>query len=227
MRVIAKIQKLFILEQISYYKMADKSVGGSTIHIILVLLIITLAVSIYSLTEIRSLKGAPALTLNEFLTKLTSHEELKNYNGIPPLNIIRIDATNLGNLQAQIAGLDMSHLGKYIIQYTDRFIIYDLDNDQILTNVQLQQQAQGAQAQQAQVPQDFFNKLVAHPELKGVETVGPAGGILDEATLNTLKQQFPDVYKDAKVGDYLLRYDDRLIIYDYQADTIVGAFAVQ
>lgn len=209
--------------------MTDKK--GNSIHTILVVLMIaTLAVSIYALSEIRSLKGTPSLTLDQFLTKLTSHEELKNYNGIPPLDVLMIDNTNLANLQAQIPGLDTSHIGSYIVQYTDRFIIYDLDNDQILTNVQLQ--PQGAQqqapgAQQAQVPQDFFNMLIAHPELQGVEDVGPAGGIIDATTLNSLKQQFPDVYKDANVGDYLLRYDDRLIIYNYQTDTIVGAFAVQ
>jgi len=201
---------------------------GTAFHIILIVLIIaTLGVSVYSLMEIKSLKSAPEsatqsqMTLNEFLDKLTAHEELKNYKEIPPLNIIRIDNTNLANLQAQINGLDMSYIGKYIVQYTDRIVIYDLDNDQILSNLVLQQD------QGSQLPQDFFSKLLQHPELRGVENVGPSGGILDATTLDTLKQRLPDIYKDAKVGDYLLRYEDRLIIYDYQADKIVGAFGVQ
>ena len=73
------------------------------------------------------------------------------------------------------------------------------------------------------LPSDLFTKLNLHPELMGLENEQPLGGQIDELSLETLKQQFPDVYADAKVGDYLLRYSTRLVIYDYNNDEIVNA----
>jgi hypothetical protein len=200
--------------------------GVKSVYIYLILIILagTLGVSIYTLTEVRALKTViipETVSIEEFLQKLTSHDDLKNYKDIPPLNIMRIDSTNLGNLQAQINGLDATHIGKYIVQYTDRLVIFDFEGNNIIGNLAAQTQPE------AQLPQDFFDKLAVHPELQGAETVNPSGGILDQSSLDTLKQRFPDVYKDANVGDYILRYPDRLILYNYQNDQIVGAFALQ
>ncbi len=153
----------------------------------------------------------------DFLAKLTAHPEASSYVGISPLNIIQINTNNIDNLQAQIAGLDTSFLGSFIVQYTDSVVIYDYNNDIILGTVSLQQ------PQQAELPEDFLTKLNAHPELAGLEAEQPIGGQLDQASLDTLKQQFPDVYANAKVGDFLLRYTTRLIIYDYNADVMVNA----
>ncbi|MDP7180329.1 MAG: hypothetical protein QF824_03600 [Candidatus Woesearchaeota archaeon] len=194
-------------------------------HIILAVVVITLAVSIYTLTEVNKLKGGTSdgqtVSTEQFLRMLTAHPEASSYVNIPPLNIVRIDETNLANIQAQIEGVDPSYIGKYIVQYTDRLIIYDFDNDIVIGNVDV------AAPQNSQLPQDFSAKLVAHTEVADVANEDPSGGLLDAASLDTLRQQYPDVYKDAKVGDYLLRYSDRLIIYDYQNDAVVGAFALR
>jgi len=96
-------------------------------------------------------------------------------------------------------------------------VIFDYDNDAIKGIVSLQQ------PQQAQLPADFYSKLNAHPELSGLENEQPIGGQLDAPSLETLKQQFPDVYANAEVNDYLLRYQTRLIIYNYNNDVIVNA----
>lgn len=197
---------------------------GISACIAVLVLLATLGVSIYTLNEVKALKSAvvpKTISLDQFLQKLTAHAELKSYANIPPLNVIRIDNTNLGNLQAQINGLDTSYIGKYIVEYTNRMVIYDFDNDKIAGSVTQQT------AQTAQLPQDFSSKLLSHPELKGAENANPSGGILDQQSLDTLRQNFPDVYKNAKAGNYLLRYSDRLIIYDYQNDVIVGAFALR
>ena len=69
----------------------------------------------------------------------------------------------------------------------------------------------------------FFTKLNKHVELKGLQNQQPIGGQLDQSSLNTLRQQFPDVYANAKVGDFLLRYQTKLVIYDYNQDRIVNA----
>jgi hypothetical protein len=186
----------------------------------LLLIIATLVVGVLILININQITGAAVaqtINTNDFLNKLTSHDETKAYVGVSPLNIMQVDNNNIANLQTQINGLDSSYIGDFIIQYTDAIMIYDYNNDAIKGVVSLQQ------PQQAPLPADFFTKLNTHSELQGLENEQPIGGQLDQASLDTLKQQFPDVYANAKVGDFLLRYTTRLIIYDYNADVMVNA----
>ena len=188
-------------------------------YIIIILIIATLFVSGLVLLDVKQIKASllpQTIDANDFLAKLTAHPEASSYVGISPLNIIQINTNNIDNLQAQIAGLDTSFLGSFIVQYTDSVVIYDYNNDIILGTVSLQQ------PQQAGLPGDFLTKLNAHPELAGLETEQPIGGQIDQASLDTLMQQFPEVYANAKVGDFLLRYTTRLIIYDYNTDAIVN-----
>lgn len=192
-------------------------------YILVILVIIALIVSALALVNVYQLRKSitPAtISVKDFLAKLTAHPEMKNYVGIAPLNIIQVNNNNLANLQAQISGLDTAYIGSFIVQYTDAIVVYDYNNDLIKGNVNLQQ------PQQAALPGDFFTKLNAHPELQGLENEQPIGGQFDENSLNTLKQQFPDVYANAKVGDFLLRYTTKLIIYDYNDDAIVNALAL-
>ena len=189
-------------------------------YIIIILIIATLFVSGLVLLDVKQIKASllpQTIDANDFLAKLTAHPEASSYVGISPLNIIQINTNNIANLQAQIAGLDTSFLGSFIVQYTDSVVIYDYNNDIILGTVSLQQ------PQQAGLPGDFLTKLNAHPEVAGLETEQPIGGQIDQDSLDTLMQQFPEVYANAKVGDFLLRYTTRLIIYDYNADVIVNA----
>jgi len=189
-------------------------------YIKLLLIIATLAVGIIILFNTNQITGAAVaqtISTENFLAKLTSHDEARAYVGVAPLNIIQINNDNIANLQSQINGLDTSFIGDFIVQYTDAIVIFDYDNDAIKATVSLQQ------PQQDSLPGDFFTKINQHPELQGLENEQPIGGQLDQASLDTLKQQFPNVYANAKVGDFLLRYTTRLIIYDYNADTIVNA----
>lgn len=190
-------------------------------HYILILgVIATLIVSLVALYNTNQLKKAvipKTVNVNDFLKKLTSHSEMKGYVGVAPLNIVQINTNNFANLQSQITGLDTSYVGNFILQYTDRIVVYDYDNDKLRGSVSLQQPQQGKLAA------DFFTKLNRHPELQGLQNEQPIGGQIDEASLSTLKQQFPEVYTNAKVGDSLLRYKTKLIIYDYNADKIVNA----
>ena len=189
-------------------------------YAIILLVLATFIVSTLALVNTYQLKKAaiPAtISPEEFLKKLTSHPEAKSFVGVAPLNIVQINANNLANLQSQISGLDSSYIGNFIIQYTDRIVVYDYSNDKIKGEVSLQQPQKG------QLPADFFTKLNRHSELQGLQSEQPIGGQLDAASLNTLIQQFPDVYKNVKVGDFLLRYKTRLVIYDYNADKIINA----
>ncbi|MEK6869171.1 MAG: hypothetical protein AABX63_03615 [Nanoarchaeota archaeon] len=190
-------------------------------YIKLVLIIATLVVGVLILLKTNQITGAAVaqqtISIEDFLSRLTSHPEAQAYVGISPLNVIQISSNNLPNLQTQIAGLDTSYLGSFLVQYADAIVVYDYNNDAIKGIVRLQQ------PQQAALPADFSAKLNAHPELSGLENEQPVGGQLDANSLSTLQQQFPNVYANAKVGDFLLRYSTRLIIYDYNNDAIVNA----
>lgn len=187
-------------------------------YIAIALITATLIMSILTYANTNQLKkdlAQKSVNINDLLRKLTSHNEMKGYVGVAPLNVVQINNDNIANLQAQIKGIDMSYAGNFIVQYTDRIVIYDYDNDIVRGTISLQ-------AQQPQLPADFLTKLHKHPELQALQSQQPIGGQLDQASLNTLKQQFPDVYANAKVGDFLLRYPTKLVIYDYSQDRIVN-----
>jgi len=190
-------------------------------YIKLALIIATLIVGVLILLKTNQITGAAVaqqtISIEDFLSRLTSHPEAQAYVGVSPLNVIQINSNNLPNLQAQIAGLDTSYLGSFLVQYSDAIVIYDYNNNVVRGTVALQQ------PQQASLPEDFSAKLYVHPEASGLENEQPIGGQLDANSLATLRQQFPNVYADAKVGDFLLRYSTRLIIYDYNNDVIVNA----
>ena len=186
-------------------------------YLILILVIAILVVSslaLYNIYQLKQFLIPTKINTKDLLAKLTSHNEMENYVGVSPLNIVQINNNNLANLQTQISSLDYSNIGDFIVQYTDELLIYDYNNDIIKETINLKQKAK--------LPDDFFTKLNAHPELQGLENEQPTGGQLDEASLAALKQQFPDVYTNAKVGDFLLRYQTKLIIYDYNQDKIVN-----
>ena len=192
-------------------------------HIIVLSIIATLIVSIFALINVYQLKKEltpNAINVNDLLKKLTLHTEMKSYVGVAPLNVIQISNNNLGNLQAQINGLDTSYIGNFLVQYTDRIVAYDYGNDKVRGTVSLQK------PQQAQLSSDLLIKLNKHAEVQGLQNEQPIGGQIDAASLSTLKQQFPDVYANAKVGDFLLRYKTKLIIYDYNADKIINAVSL-
>ena len=187
-------------------------------YLLLILVLASLAVSIFALVNANGLMASSpqTISINDFLAKLTAHNEMKSYVGIAPLNIMQINGNNLASLQAQINGLDISHIGSFIVLYQDAIVVYDYNNDMIKDTVALQQ------PQQKALPGDFFTKLNAHPELAGLENEQPLGGQLDQQSLDTLKQQFPTVYANAKIGDFRLIYSTKLVIYDYDNDVVVN-----
>ncbi len=194
-----------------------------TIHYLtLVLVIVSLVFSAWSFVKIAEIEKAaiPAtVDLGEFLGKLAAHEEAREYAGVNPLNVVQISQNNLGNFQAQIAGLDTSYLGSYLVQYANAIIIYDFAQDKIRGKVALPQPSQGLQ--------EVVAKLHAHPEMAPLQGEQPQGGQLDAATLATLKQQLPDVYANAREGDFLFRYSTGIVIYDYASDRIVNTASLQ
>jgi hypothetical protein len=137
----------------SFFYKRDNSNLDKTLLILIILLIISQAWQIYSLNEskketniirreleamINSLFKPPnTISVNDFLTKLTAHNELTKYRGIVPDTIVQINQQNLVTLAQQITGLDQSYIGAFIIQYPEEIIIYDLGNDKIIAQLTL------------------------------------------------------------------------------------------
>lgn len=171
-----------------------------------------------SIVNIQEIELAPP----DLIEKLTTNQELSAYKDIRPANIIIVNQENLESLKEQIAGLDASYLGDFILSYNDRIVIYDYDANQIKSNIALQQEPE-----QSQLPADFFQKLLTHPEMEGLESENPNGRQLDQATLDQLRGDFPTLYENSEVGDFVLQYTSKLIIYNYQNDVIKDAFDLQ
>ena len=198
--------------------MFRKNKAEFLLYIALTISLIALLLSSYNFYAINKSYDDNSINLDEFLGKLTAHAEMGDYQTVSPINIIQVNSNNLATLSSQIAGLDETFIGDFIIEYTDKIIVYDYENDEIKADIVLENTPQ--------LPADFAQKLNSHPEMEGLASEQPSGGILDQITLDTLKQQYPETYQDAQAGDYLLRYNDRLIIYRYEADQIIGAFGL-
>ena len=160
---------------------------------------------------------------SDLLDKVVENPELAGYKGVQPLLVIKVNEQNLEDLKAQIQGIDESFIGDYIINYQDRIVIYDYEESTVKSIIPVEQPSQ----QQAQLPQDFNEKLMAHEELQGYEEEQPSGMLLDQESLEQLKQQYPTLYEDAEAGDVVLQYSDKLIIYNYQDDEIKNSFDLQ
>ena len=186
-------------------------------YLLIFLVLATLLISVYSAVTAYQLKNfiiSKPLGINDILKKLAAHPEMKNYDGITPQNIVQITSGNLGGLQSQIKDLDVSFFGDFIVQYKDRMVVYNYANDTIKGSVPVQ----------PQLPQDFFVKLNKHPEMKSLQGQQPTGGgQLDAQTLESLKQQSPEIYKNAEAGDFVLKYQNKIIIYDYDKDKIINS----
>ena len=50
--------------------------------------------------------------------------------------------------------------------------------------------------------------------------------MLDQTSLDSLRQQQPDAFKNAKVGDYIIAYPDRIFVFDYGKDRVVSTAKV-
>ena len=134
-------------------------------YLLMILVLASVAISALTWVDVSQLKKslAPAtVSTTDFLNKLTSHPEAKNYVGVSPLNIIQVSANNLPSLQSQISGLDTSYIGNFIVQYSDAIVVYDYAGDKIKDTVSLQTPQQG------KLPADFSAKLNVHPEMQGI-----------------------------------------------------------
>ena len=200
-----------------------KSFGSNNLlYVVLIVSVISLGVSIYTLSGMNGITGAvtgETIEVEDFMSKVTSHTELSGLGEVAPTNIVQINSNNLAQLQGQIEGLNVNHIGKFLIQYPDRIVVYDYAEDIVEGQIPVQQGTQ--------LPDDFEEKLYAHQEIAALAGQSPVGGALDAASLKALQEQFPEVYKNAKEGDFLLRYPTALVIYDYVNDQLINVVPLE
>jgi len=65
-------------------------------------------------------------------------------------------------------------------------------------------------------------KLDAHSELSKYKGAFPTVAKITQADLEFARQNNPEFFKDAKVGDYFLTYPGLILIYDYESGRIVN-----
>lgn len=155
----------------------------------------------------------------DFDEKLYSHEQISNFKDLNA-EVLKISTQNIETLKQQLIGLDESYLGKYIVNYGTFILVYDYDNDTIDSIVPINTQEQGT-------VNELLTKLMAHSEMSDVQGQTPEGGQLNAETLAQLRESFPQIYNDAEVGDFVLRYEKKLVIYNFETDTIKKIFNVQ
>lgn len=121
--------------------------------VLVILLIISQAWQIYSLNEYKKetdiirqeleamintlFRPQNTVSVNDFLTKLTVHDEVAKYKGVVPDTIVQVTQENLATLSQQINGLDQSYIGAFIVQYPEEIIIYDFGNDKLVAQLSL------------------------------------------------------------------------------------------
>lgn len=72
---------------------------------------------------------------------------------------------------------------------------------------------------------DILSRLQQFDELSGRQ---PTEIIrLAEPELTQLKQEQPVIYEGTKQGDYLVKYDDIWVVYDFENNKIIRDFVVQ
>ena|SRR3989338_2602496 len=72
---------------------------------------------------------------------------------------------------------------------------------------------------------DIILRLEQFTELKGKQPFEIKR--LTEPRLSQLKQEQPVVYADTEEGDYLVKYDDRWVVYDFENNRIIRDFIIQ
>jgi hypothetical protein len=73
--------------------------------------------------------------------------------------------------------------------------------------------------------ENLFERLNSFSQLKGKEPLEITK--LTQEEIDIKSQQYPVIYSDAKEGDYLIKYENLLVLYDYQNNEIKKEFNLQ
>ncbi|NQV09319.1 hypothetical protein HQ529_05705 [Candidatus Woesearchaeota archaeon] len=149
----------------------------------------------------------------DFGQKLFAHPEVADHVGTDP-TITRIDDQFLETMRENSQEFfNSANIGDYLLEWSDLAVIYDYATDS-LVNILRPQQA----------PADLLTKLTSQPGLESYATETPRVSIVTADVLPQLLEQFPNIYTNAEAGNYVVRYADKLVIFDYNSNAVVDSF---
>ncbi|MAG08536.1 hypothetical protein CMO89_03615 [Candidatus Woesearchaeota archaeon] len=149
--------------------------------------------------------------MNSLRTNLQKHDEFQGFQWeYPRVTLLTSDLLTLANQQ----GLDVynnAQTGDYLLEFTGASVIYDYQDDEIV-NVIIPET----------IPQDLLVKLTAHGGLEDYMNQRPSVVKITQQNLNNLQQQINGL-DETQIGNYIVSYEDLVILYDYTNDMILDS----
>lgn len=102
--------------------------------------------------------------------------------------------------------------GDYLVITPENAYLYDFKADVVKKIIPVQVRAP--------LPEDFYQKLTQHVQITAEPQVQQIENIAE------LKQAQPEIYANAKDGDFVVVFANTILVYDYAADQIVDSFTV-
>lgn len=187
---------------------------------ILIILLIVLGLSIYTAYEIKSVQNPAAGqgqgTIELLKSRLDSHAELKKYSAQYPRVTYLTDVSLKQADDSNLTFFKDADPGDYLLEYAEAAAIYRPKDDKIVNIREIEM-----------APADLLDKLAADPQLAAYKGIRPAAVIkVSQDNLENLKQQINGL-DETFIGNYIISYSDRIVIYNYEAGQIVSNIALQ
>jgi len=149
--------------------------------------------------------------MNSLKTNLQAHEEFQGsgweYPRVTMLTSGILNAARQNNLDFYNTAKE----GDYLLEFTGASVIYNYGDDEIV-NIRAFET----------VPQDLLLKLIAHEGLENYANQQPNIIRITSQNLENLKQQVNGI-DETHIGNYIVSYQDLVILYDYIQDTILDS----
>ncbi len=152
----------------------------------------------------------------DLMKKVFAHPELKSFIGEQPVITLLSKQFLATADKNNVSFFKDARPGDYLLQFRGGTAIYNYEGDKIISFVKPQT-----------LPKDFSKKLLAHKIMSNYINKTGTVTLLTRDILASLKKTNSDIYKDVPVGDYAVKYNDRLVIYDYKNDSIVKYFNIK
>tara|TARA_Y100000310_G_scaffold344240_1_gene455912 strand:- start:2170 stop:3015 length:846 start_codon:yes stop_codon:yes gene_type:complete len=149
--------------------------------------------------------------MNSLKTNLQAHEEFQGSGWeYPRVTMLTSGILNAAK-QNNIEFYNTAKEGDYLLEFTGASVIYNYNNDKIVNIMAFET-----------VPQDLLLKLIAHEGLENYANQQPNIIEITSQNLENLKQQVNGI-DETHIGNYIVSYQDLVILYDYIQDTILDS----
>jgi len=149
--------------------------------------------------------------MNSLKTNLQNHEEFKGFQWeYPRVTLLTSNILDVAN-QRGIELYNNAQAGDLLLEFTGASVIYNYKDDEIVDVLVFET-----------IPQDILLKLTAHKGLESYKNIRPDVIKITQQNINNLMQQI-DGLDETKIGNYIINYQDLVILYDYTKDIIIDS----